>query len=59
MKVYKVTITGIVTTLDDDEHPENWDWSNEYMAYRIKDLGDTREIVVTEMKEVDAWQQEA
>ena len=58
MKIYKVTITGVITTLDGEGHPDNWDWSDEFIPLRFKDMG-AREIVITELKEVDAWQQEA
>ena len=58
MKIYKVTITGVITTPDDEGHPDNWDWSEEFIPLRIKEM-EASEVVVTEMKEVDAWQQEA
>jgi len=58
VKIYKVTITGVITTPDDEGHPDNWDWSEEFIALRIKEM-EASEVVVTEMKEVDAWQQEA
>ena len=58
MKIYKVTITGVITTPEDERHPDNWDWSDEFMAYRFKGMSSS-EIVITEMKEVDEWQQEA
>lgn len=58
MQIYKVTITGVITTLDGEEHPDNWDWSVEFIPHRIKEMAH-KEVVVTEMKEVDACQQEA
>tara|TARA_Y100000310_G_scaffold298871_1_gene333210 strand:- start:63 stop:239 length:177 start_codon:yes stop_codon:yes gene_type:complete len=58
MKIYKVTITGVVTTDDDAEHPDSWSWSNEHIYWRFNDMGAT-EIVITELKEGHVWQQEA
>ena len=52
MKVYKVLITGIVTTNDDDVHPDFWSWSDKDMPHRIKDMGNSTNIVIKEMKEV-------
>ena len=52
MKVYKVTITGIVTTDDTEIHPDNWSWSDKDMPHRIKDMGNSTNIVIKEMKEV-------
>ena len=52
MKVYKVKITGIVTTADDDVHPDYWSWSDKDMGNRIKDMGNTINVVITELTEV-------
>lgn len=55
MKVYKVIMTGIIQTEDEDQHPENWDWSNEYIStHRLREMGDTLNVVITELKEVSA-----
>ena len=52
MKVYKVTITGIVTTDDDEVHPDFWSWGDKDMTHRLKDMGNTTNIVITEMEEM-------
>jgi hypothetical protein len=52
MKVFKVTITGVVTTDDDEAHPDYWSWSEKDMAHRLKDMGHSTTIVITEMEEV-------
>jgi len=52
MKVYKVRITGIVTTADDDTHPDYWSWSDKDLSHRIKDMGNTINVVITELTEV-------
>ena len=52
MKVYKVTITGVVTTNDEEPHPDYWSWSEKDMAHRLKDMGNSTNIIITEMEEV-------
>ena len=54
LKVYKVILTGIIQTEDEEPHPENWDWSNEFMAYRLQEMGASTNVVITELKEVPA-----
>ena len=54
MKYYKVLLTGIVTTDDGESHPDYWSWSDKDMPNRIKDMGNSVSIVITELKEVPA-----
>jgi hypothetical protein len=52
MKVYKVTITGVVTTDDDEGHPNSWSWDDKDIRQRFREMGLSTNIVINEMKEV-------
>jgi hypothetical protein len=39
LKFYKVTITGVILTQDDDSHPDSWDWSADKIYYRYQEMG--------------------
>jgi hypothetical protein len=52
LRYFKVALTGVVTIEDEDSHPENWDWSNDFLPMRVKDMGNTLKINFTEMREV-------
>ena len=48
MKFYKVVLTGIIMTQDDDPHPNNWDWSADKIYYRYQEMGgDGADVKIT------------
>ena len=48
MKFYKVVLTGIIMTQDEDPHPNDWDWSADKIYYRYQDMGgDGADVKIT------------
>ena len=54
MKFYKVVLTGIIMTQDEDPHPNNWDWSADKIYYRYQEMGgDGADVKITLLQDTE------